>query len=527
MIASVLALSFAWSIQNGPVSKAEATAYKETSSYADVVKFLDELKATGAPIDIRSSGKSTEGRSIPLVIAARPMVKTPEEAAKSGKLIVYIQANIHAGEVEGKEAALSLLRKYCQDKHGILDKAILLVQPIYNCDGNEKFAPQARNRPGQNGPEMVGVRYNGQNLDLNRDCMKAESPEMQGVLSSIYSWNPHAMFDLHTTDGTRHGYQLTYSGPLNPNTNPMILQYANDELLPSVRKSMRAKYKKEIFDYGNGVNEQGKWRFETFGGEPRYVTNYAGLRNIIPILSESVVYETFEDRVKDTEHFVDECMQKLVRDSKRIQSNKKKIESAMMSWNKPTVMAPALATRYEMASRGEEDVLLEKDLASGGRRSGPVRNIESIKMPVFDRFDGKKLVPVPAGYILPESATDQIAKLKMHGIIVSRLEQSKLKSSQVQSFRITKFDQARSAFQGHKLITLDGDWFETQVPTQGFVVWLDQPLGLLAFEMLEPDCIDGLSAWGSFGETFTVGSHHPVLRVFLTKATKPVGISLE
>lgn len=512
MFSAALTLFVSLQLPNGPLSKAESSGFKETSSYADVVKFLADLKATGAPIEIRSSGKSTEGKVIPMVIASRPMVRTPAEAAKSGKLIIYIQANIHAGEVEGKEAALHLLRQYCQKSSKVLDKAILIVQPIYNIDGNEKFGPQARNRPGQNGPELVGVRPNGQNFDLNRDCMKVESPEMAGVLKEIYPWNPHAMFDLHTTDGTRHGYPLTYAGPNQPNTHPLLQDYCFKEFFPLIRKTVKAKYNTELFDYGNGVFENEKWRFETFGAEPRYVTNYGGLRNTISILSEAMVYETFENRIKDTEHFVDECLNKLISDSSRIKLMRKKADADVVRWGNNPSIAPPMATRFKMKSRGVEGVLLEKNLTAGGRRSGPVRDLESIQMPVLDRFEGERFDKLPYGYIIPKSATKAIELLKLHGIQISEID-GNVTGVASEAMVISKFDQARGAFQGHKLITLEGKWKPSTDPISGYFVRTGQPLGLLVFDLIQPDSVDGLTAWGAFGESFPIDSVHPVLRV--------------
>ena len=515
MFSVALSLFLSGYVQAGPLTRAERSGFKETSTYADVIRFLNELKATGAPIDIRFSGTSTEGKKIPMVIAARPMVKDPAEAAKSGKLIVYIQANIHAGEVEGKEAALHLLRRYCDKSSKVLDKTILIVQPIYNIDGNEKFGPQARNRPGQNGPESVGLRPNGQNLDLNRDCMKVESPEMQGVLKYIYPWNPHAMFDLHTTDGTRHGYQMTYAGPLYPNTNPAIQNYELDELLPTIRKTIKTKFNRDLFDYGNGETDKDKnWRFETFGGEPRYVTNYAGLRNTLSILSEAMVYETFQDRIKDTEELVDESLQKMIADAGRIKAMRRQADAQIVKWGNNPASAPELATRYKMHLRGTEPVLFEKNLLAGGRRSGPVRDVETINMPVYDRFEGDRFTKLPYGYIVPKLATKALELLRLHGVEVSELAETQPKFT-VEEMMVTKFDQAKGAFQGHKLITLEGEWKPTNQHIEGYFVRTGQPLGLLTFELLQPDTIDGLTAWGFFGESFSVNSTHPVLRVSL------------
>jgi murein tripeptide amidase MpaA len=153
----------------GPKTRAERTNYLETSHYADVIAFLDSLR--GRPeLTFGTIGKTNEGRDLPYVIASRPRVSTPEAARKLGRPIVYIQGNIHAGEVEGKEALLAVLRDLTSSpKPNALDSVVLIAVPIYNADGNEKFGPQETNRGSQNGPEMVGVRANAQNLDLNRD----------------------------------------------------------------------------------------------------------------------------------------------------------------------------------------------------------------------------------------------------------------------------------------------------------------------------------------------------------------------
>src|SRR3954467_15309789 len=198
-----------------PLTRAERSNFIETSRYDDVVAFLDSLRTLGAKIQIGSIGKTIEGRELPYVIASRPLVTTPAEARRLRRPIAYIQANIHAGEVEGKEAMQSLLRDLLFDrKKNVLDSIVLIVQPIYNADGNEKFAPQARNRGAQNGPEMVGTRQNAQNWNLNLDYIGADAPETKVTMEMLNKWNPDLFMDLHTTDGSVHGYALTYSPTL-------------------------------------------------------------------------------------------------------------------------------------------------------------------------------------------------------------------------------------------------------------------------------------------------------------------------
>jgi hypothetical protein len=498
--------------QSAPLTRAERSHYKETSTYTDVVGFLQDLQSTGAPISVEWMGESTEGKKMPLVIASRPLVSTPAQAKASGKPIIYIQANIHAGEVEGKEAAQALLRDYCQHQPSLLDKVILVVAPIYNIDGNEKFGPQARNRPGQEGPELVGVRANGQNLDLNRDCMKVESPEMAAVLSHVYTWDPDVVMDLHTTDGSRHGYQLTYSPPLHPNTNSEILKFTRDELLPKIRRES-AKTGLRLFDYGNSARRDGKPVWETFGYEGRYVTNYGGLRNRISILSEAMVNCPFEERVKDTYQFVDEILQEISRQAKRVTAMTRHADEQVVAWGNEPANAPELGVRFEMAARPAEDVLLET--ASKSKRAGPITDWEPIKMPVYDRFKATKTAKFPGAYFIPASAEKVVALLRRHGIKVEKFVRSF--TTKVDDFNIEKATVAAGPFQGHRFVRLDGNFTARTInlPEGSFVVKTSQPLGVLAFDLLEPESLDGVAAWGFFGEDWSAIRAYPIEKGFL------------
>ena len=494
-----------------PETRAERTQFRETSHYEDVVKFLQDLQRAGAPIRVQWMGESKEGKKMPLVIASRPLVANPSEARASGKPIIYIQANIHAGEVEGKEAAQSLLRNYCRESKGLLDKVILIVAPIYNIDGNEKFGPQARNRPGQEGPELVGLRASGQGFDLNRDCMKAESLEMQAVLKSVYSWDPDVVMDLHTTDGTRHGYQLTYSPPIHPNTDPEILKFSRDELLPKIRREA-AKTDLRLFDYGNMARRDGKPVWETFGYEGRYVTNYGGLRNRISVLSEAMVNCPFDVRVKATEQFVNAVLSEVARQSKRVVQMTRNADARVVSFGNDPTKAPEFGVRFEMATRPDEAVLLEK--ASAAKRTGPITEWEPIKMPVYDRFKATKTAKFPAAYVIPATSKSVVELLRRQGVRVEQFQEQCTNSASV--FKIEKATVAGSPFQGHRLVRLDGTFGDSKrdFAAGDFLVRTAQPLGILIFDLLEPESLDGVAAWGHFGEDWSAIKEFPITKVF-------------
>jgi len=234
-----------------PLTRAERTNFMETSHYDDVVAFIDSLKVLGAKISTGSIGKTIEGRELPYVIASRPLITTPAEARRQNRPVAYIQANIHAGEVEGKEAMQAMLRDLLFDKNkNVLDSIVLIVQPIYNADGNEKWGPQERNRGAQNGPEMVGTRQNAQGWNLNRDYIDVDAPETRGAFAMLNKWSPDLFMDLHTTDGSLHGYALTYAPPLTP-TAVNVIPFAQNTMLPAIRQRMRDRHGFEIQDYGD------------------------------------------------------------------------------------------------------------------------------------------------------------------------------------------------------------------------------------------------------------------------------------
>ncbi|HRI44935.1 MAG TPA: M14 family zinc carboxypeptidase [Fimbriimonadaceae bacterium] len=515
-------LTLALTPANWPTTRAERSGFTETSTYEDVVQFLGALQQCGSPMTLEWIGESVEGRSIPLAILSWPPVTTPLEAKRTGRPVVYVQANIHAGEVEGKEAAQTLLRRLSQEavalaaadgrskpSNTLVDKFVFLVDPIYNLDGNEKFGPAERNRPGQDGPAQVGVRANAQNFDLNRDCIKAESPEMRAALEAVYvRWDPDVVFDLHTTNGTRHGFEHTYAPPTNPNTDPGVLRYSRDALMPWVRREYRKRYGQEIFDYGNAVGSGNARRWETFGHEGRYVSNYVGLRNRIGILSEAVSFLPFRDRVVSTERFVDLCLSRLALDARRVLDLSREADRRMVEWSRS---GPELGLRFEMGRRASEDtVSLERPPARPGKRPAAV---DWLTMPVFDRWAATKRSRFPSAYLLPPAQTAAVDLLRRHGAVVRVLEEDW--TGLCDRFDITKASQANQAFQGHRLWTLEGEFRaeRTSWPKGSFLVQTGQPLGVLIFHILEPESTDGAATWGFLGD-FVTASVYPAQKVF-------------
>src|SRR5436190_20072241 len=253
-----------------PKTAAETSGYERTSTFAEVTAFCEELGKQSPRVRLGTLGTSQEGRKLPLVIVADPPVATAAEAVESKKLVVFAMGNIHAGEVDGKEGLLMLARDLAltQDK-GLLEHLVIVIAPIFNADGNEKFG---NHRPEQAGPPAVGTRENAAGLDLNRDFVKLESPEVRALVKLLNTWNPAVVIDCHTTNGSHHRYTLTYEGGRCPAGDSRLIEFTQGKLLPAATKLLKEKTGFDSYFYGNFAGDHARW--ETVLPQPRFGTHY-------------------------------------------------------------------------------------------------------------------------------------------------------------------------------------------------------------------------------------------------------------
>ena len=489
------------SAQQYPRTVPERTDYATTSTNAQVGVFLDSLQRAGAPITVSEMGRSALDKPLYLVIASDPAVTSPAEAAASGKLVVYLQANIHGGEVEGKEAVLVLLRELAGARRSLLERLVILVAPDYNPDGNDALGPQSVNRSEQNGPELVGQRADGMNLDLNRDYFKAEAPETRASLTRVYdTWDPAVMVDLHTTDGTLHGYLLTYAPPLDPSGPAGPTRYARDQMLPVIRKTLQDRYHEPTFDYGNVDDPLAPKSWDTYAPLGWYGTNYLGLRGRIGLLSEAYSHADFKTRIQVSHDFVVEVLEYAAQHADEIRQVERAADRQTTLEGAGAAPRPSLAVAYRLAGRGEEPVLLQvmrpnPDSARGGPALLPTGELRSIRIPVNDRFTDSLTRPLPAGYFLPPGAALLAALLRLHGVAVSRLAEDW--ADTVEILGVTQLTWSPREFQGHHLLQVSGQYASgvRTFPAGSYFVGTAQPLGRLVFALLEPTGY-GLARWG-------------------------------
>jgi hypothetical protein len=451
-----------------------------------------------------------------LIVFGNVRGPSAEDVRASGKTRVYLQGNIHAGEVCGKEALLMLVRELASGKHAQLaDSLVLLIAPIYNADGNERV--RLDNRPRQNGPVGgMGQRPNAEGLDLNRDHMKTASPEARSVIGLMRDYDPHVSVDLHTTNGTRHAYHLTYAPPLNPNTDPGIDALLRTDWLPRLTERMRDAHGWNTYFYGNLPFRSDSEGWYTFDHRPRFNNNYVGLRNRLAILSEAYAYDTFRNRVLSTKDFVEEILFLVHGEATRV-------KSLVAAWDAVDLVGSDLAVRSEIAqSAASSTILLGEVRTTTHPYTGDMvlerMDVEiPTSMPEYGRFTPTERSRVPLAWIVPvtdQSGMDRIRQsLDLHGIVYSTRDGAGI---QAESFRVDSLARAARPFQGVHEVEVRGAWMP--VSPDGLVgatvlyVPSAQPLGRLAHYLLDPRSDDGLANWAVLDALLEAGEEYPVLR---------------
>jgi hypothetical protein len=506
LMISLLSLFSCLTAQELPLTVAEKSDFAATSRYADVMSFISELQRRSPYLRLETFCVSTEGRAVPLLVIGKPLPAAPASLHHDSRGVIYIQANIHAGEVEGKEASLMLARDILLSKDlPYLDRLIILIAPIFNADGNEKISPD--NRPHQPGPkEGVGVRYNGQNLDLNRDGMKLESPELRGLVENVLlRWDPALLVDCHTTNGSYHQEVVTYSWGLSPNGNSSIVAYQRDKMMPEIESILEKKYDTPAVGYGGfrdfRAPEKG---WQTMEPQPRYVTNYMGLRNRLSILDENYVYADFKARVRGNYHFLrailDYCWAHLEEINEVVaEADRKSILKGLNPSEKDLFFVdfevrplsnPVTVHAYEV------EVIQPAEGQQPQIR--PTDRIKTQTIPYYSDWIGKKGVRFPFAYLIAVPDLDIIGKLLQHGLVVEKLTEPA--TLEVESFTLKEIKASDRLYQGHYMNQVKGEYavVKKEFPAGTFIIPTSQPLGNLAAYLLEPESDDGLVVWNFF-----------------------------
>ncbi|MFT5299609.1 MAG: dipeptidyl-peptidase-4 [Mariniblastus sp.] len=480
-----------------PLTVAEKSDYKSTSKSAEVVEFVKTCSAAAPHVRDFVWGKTVEGRDMIGAIVAKQAYTLGDQDERN---VVLLLGNIHSGECAGKEALLIMLRELTHNSdHPWLDKNVIIFAPNYNADANDRMGKN--NRRGQIGPENgMGRRENAQQLDLNRDFCKIESPEARALVALINQANPHMFVDCHTTNGSKHQYSLTYDIPHNPATAEPIRQFLRQRMMPVVTERLKEKGQLTFY-YGNFDREHTKWT--TYGHEPRYSTEYVGMRGRLAILSEAYSYLDYKGRIFATKDFVTELMNYVTENSTDVHRLLDSVDEELV---KAAKTQPARVTMSLSAKMGPFE---EKFVIKGYLDDEPTDYLCDF----ISKYEPTKTTPLPFAYVIPVEQARVVDRLLMHGVSVEKLTADW--KSELEIDTVTSLDRAERAFQKHKMVRVaaNRDLTEIEVPAGTYIVRTSQPLGRWISYMLESESDDGFAFWNFFDADLEEGKVFPVMRV--------------
>ncbi|MGE0360901.1 MAG: M14 family metallopeptidase [Vicinamibacterales bacterium] len=490
-------------------TRAERTNFTETSRYDDVKAFLDTVDAASDQVHVTTFGYTFEGRPLLLAVVGRVADARPATVLAANRLRVYLQANIHAGEVEGKEAVLALVRDLARGQHAAwLQSMVLLVNPNYNADGNERVTLTSRGF--QHGPiGGQGTRPNAQGLNINRDDMKLETPEARSMVRLLSAFDPHVMIDLHTTNGSRHAYHLTYETPNNPAVDGAIVGQSRG-WLAALAKARKTQDGWEFRSYGNVSGTAPNRVWTTVEDLPRYTHNYWGLRNRFGILEETYSYLPFAERVATCRRFVEEVLN-------YAHANATALMKTTAAADAQSLVGQRLSLRSKVA-RGPAPIEIlmggvEEDVNPySGRtihRRADVKTAE--RMADETTFESTDQERVPAAYFVPAEQKAAVELLRAHGITLERVAVAQ--TLPLEEFTVSGSTTTPKPFENHQERTVTGSYapVEREVPAGAWRVPMTQKLARLAFYLLEPRSNDGLVTWNVLDEALKTG-RSPILR---------------
>jgi hypothetical protein len=481
---------------------AEKSDFKSTSNYGDVMTFIGQLKKSSKYIRVETIATSVKGRDVPLLVIGNPLPKSPAQLANDDRIVIYVQANIHAGEVEGKEAVLMFARDLLSVKNSeLLKNVVFLLCPNFNPDGNEQISPS--NRTYQNGPiNGVGVRHNGQMLDLNRDGMKAESPEVRGVISKVFNqWDPAVFMDCHTTDGSYHVEPVTFTWMVNPNGDNSLIRYMRDKMIPEMSGILLKKYNVENCYYGefnDMMKPENGWFYDA--SEPRFMSNYYGLRNRLGILNENYVYADYESRVKGCYWLIRSLADYVSAHKSEIKNMLQEVDARTVQRGLNPAVTDSFSIEYKVRPAPDKVTIQTYEAeyvtdANGRRRMQKSDRQKTVTIPYFIDFYGSKNVKFPFAYLVTTHDPEIISLLKTQGVITEKLaEDSKI---EVERFEISELKGSGRLNQGHYTNTIKGRFIKEFIAFSAgtLVIRTAQPLANLVAYLLEPQSNDGLLTW--------------------------------
>ncbi len=479
------------------ITPTEASGFSRTPRYDETVAWLRRLEAATPLLTLVSIGRSPEGRDLWLCVMSKEGAGSAADLRANGRPTLFAQGAIHSGEVDGKDAGMMLLRDlaFLPAKRALLDKANLLLLPIFSVDGHERFGP---GRINQNGPALTGWRTTSRNLNLNRDYGKLDSPEMRAVVRALDEWDPDLYFDIHVTNGADYQYDITWGHNGRHAWSPAIAGWMEDSLTPAMAAGLRAMGHVPgplVFPLDGGDLTKGN-SASTMG--PRFSHGYGDARHLPTLLVENHSLKPFEQRVLGTYVLLESALRALGQEGGSLRAaiaadRARRAETLPLSFRVPA----GEPTRVPFLGIACEQV---PSAVSGGLRTLWTGRPVTLQIPNPVESEHAVGARRPKAYWIPPAWSDVVERLRTHGIRLERIDAAR--DVEVEALRVVEPVLSAQPFEGHVTVraTFVAERRRVRFAPGSVRVPTDQPLGDLAMLLLEPASPDSFFAWGFFLE---------------------------
>ncbi len=491
------------------ITPAEATQFRSTPSYADTLAYLERLQqAAPGKIHLATFGSTPEGRPMTVVIASGDGTFDPAAARMAGKPVVMLQAGIHPGEIEGKDAGLMLLRDIAitHKYPHLLDHLVLVYIPVFSVDGHENSSPY--HRINQNGPQSMGFRGQSQYLNLNRDYVKADAPEMLAWLKLWQRWLPDFLIDVHTTDGADYQYDLTWYTEDPHKLDPAVDAWQHDAIVNHAMPAyeQRGHLASIYLEFKDGRDP--RKGIENFGSGPRFSTGYAALQNRPALLIETHMLKSYEIRVHAVYDLVELMLEQIGRHPAALLAATAKADADTIARAHDAQARVALTFKPDPQStpfelKGYAFTLSHSDISNSHWIQYDPRQPRDYAIRNWNGLLPDLSITPPAAYVIPAQWTAIIDKLDAHGIGYRRIEHAL--TIRAEGYQLDQPQWAGKPFEGHLMLrdfTLHALPREVRVPAGSVIVPLDQRAANVAIQLLEPQAPDSLLHWGFLNAVF-------------------------
>jgi hypothetical protein len=476
---------------------ASRKVYTTTPTYAEIVSKYETFAKQSTSCKLFAYGTTDVGKPLHVLVVSKSKEFDPTVLKKQNKRILLINNGIHPGEPDGIDASIELVNTLLKDESKILDDVVICIIPVYNVDGCLNRGKYSR--ANQNGPEEYGFRGNAQNLDLNRDFIKADSKNAQTFTEIFQTWKPDVFMDNHVSDGTDYQYVMTLISTQRDKLHPVLSKYMTQEMVPQLFSKMKAR-NFEMSPYVDSKEENPESGLVEFIETPRFSSGYAALFNCIGFIPETHMWKPYNDRVWSTYELMFSMIEVMQKDSKKIGQLRleadvqvKKQKEFALNWELDTIRFDTITFKgYEAAHKTSN--------ISGLQRLYYDRTKSfTKKITFYNHYKPSVTVNAPATYIIPQAWSRAIERLKMNGVEMKQLIKDTSITCDVKY--ITDYESPKNPYEGHY------EHYNTKTRTEtqtlnfykgDYMISTNQSCNRYIVETLEPEGDDSFFAWNFF-----------------------------